>query len=116
MRELRSLVRTAIRQDHARPTLNAFLASFHNTGILDRFFDQGQMLAGALLATSKSGFLIFLVPRAGGNLHELIDLIGGTSVRIRVQRVRKSRFWFMETADGARLFTLDIPPQLFRLY
>jgi hypothetical protein len=117
MSNLRTHTRQALRETATGlPLLNDFLADFESSGAFDDVITEAQTIKGGLLASSRSGFLIFLVPPPRRQLGELIQIATNSTVRIRVRRVRNGWFWFMESNTGKELFTLDIPPELFRLY
>ena len=97
--------------------LEEFLAELQCPGAFDQILQAASSLRGLLFASTMSGFLVLLVPSPDGpTLEQLIALATQERIRIRVQRRQSSRTWFIESAAGEKLFTLDIPPELFRLY
>lgn len=63
----------------------------------------------AIIAVSKNGFPLFLVPEDETNLSELE---GQLQVRIR----RDNAGWFLQNDHGRRLFSFDVPLELLELY
>jgi hypothetical protein len=85
-------------------------------GILRDVIVTARDLKGVLFATSRSGFLIMLVPNPDRELQDLLVQAMQLPIRIRVRRVMRGWFWYLESQEGEKLFTLDIPPELFRRY
>lgn len=115
---IRQLIRTALRErSRGRQELNVLLDEFGAGGAFDGVLDAASGLDGVLFASTKSGFLVMLVPDLGlGSLPRALNLARRGTIRIRAERKRSRWIWFIENEAGSRLFTLDIPPELFRRF
>lgn len=117
MTELRTRFRDALESGTAgRRELNARLLDMGADGVLDEVLDAASQLNGVLFASTKSGFLVMLVPELGRELLEVLQSAASTPIRIRAKSLRRGWCWVVEGRDGMRLFTLDIPPELFRRF
>lgn len=120
-KELRAAVRHALGGHwRATPKLTELLDEYVSGDLFEEFLRMARKLSGALLAVTASGFVILLVPpnedRNNGGLRGRVAQASAGNLRMHLRRVGTGWFWFLENAEGDRLFSLDIPPALFRKY
>lgn len=122
LKDLRAVVRSSLR-NRARTSeeLATILEEYAARTLFDNFLTEAQRVSGALLAVTASGFVIMLVPPGEGlatndGVAGNIERARQGDLRIHLRTVRSGLFWFLETRAGERLFSLDIPPELFRKY
>ncbi len=102
--------REAFRDYLERRALTTLLTG-HDTArkALSRLQSQIDQIGFALLGTFSGGFPVFLTPAPGVNLDRVVD---GLHFRPRWD----DDSWFLERDDGARMFSFDLPEDLFRMY
>jgi hypothetical protein len=71
--------------------------------------EAARAIDGALIGMALNGMPLFLVPAPGVNVRALAPR---TDVRIRLHQGA----WYLETLDGGRLFSFDLPERLFAQY
>lgn len=119
LRGLRAAFRAALRNNGDFGTGYGWIQNderFSLNTVFQRLVAEAAKIEGLLFASTRSGFLIMLVPNPAIRLQELLDKATRESIRIRVHRVMRGWFWYLESQNEEKLFTLDIPPELFRRY
>jgi hypothetical protein len=68
-------------------------------------------LGFGLIDVSTSGFPLFLAPISDLSLSDLEDRI-----QVRIRRSDEGKGWYLTNLQGQRLFSFDVPLELFELY
>ena len=114
--------RNLIRMKHLRKAVRNSL-HYNNTNEIDVFFPKGDprykaikqlvkenfKISGAFIATLGNSLPIFLVPKKAETLNAISQ-----NQTIRIYWDRSG--WYLESRDGERLFSFDLPKQLFEMY
>ena len=99
LKEIRKRIRTRLSNDNDMTIYRPF----------EGFINACRDIGYCLLAVISNRFPVFLVPADGISLHDL-DAI--TQVRIYWD----DDSWYLERPNGTRLFSFDLPRELFELY
>jgi hypothetical protein len=91
---------TVATADAAFPWLNSIVAAT-------------TLVGKSLIAILGRAFPVFLTPRPNLNLDQVSPV---TKVEIHFNDAQESKGWVISSLDGERLFTFDLPKQLFKLY
>jgi hypothetical protein len=107
LREMRLLVRAALRSPLAVPYHDDYGPMLRTK--LNNLISETLQIRYALLGVLGKGFPVFLTPSRDLALNSLPSVI---NVRVRWDQ----RGWYLDSLEDERLFSFDLPPELFELY
>lgn len=109
IKHLRKAVRNSLLNNDTNEITEFFQRSDVRYKAIKQLVKENVKISGAYIATIGNSFPVFLVPK---NAEILNDVPRNQTIRIYWDRSG----WYLESCCGERLFSFDLPKQLFEMY